>query len=92
MSIIDTILDLIIWTINNVLIKIFPDSYQGLDPNTFSNYVFSGFTFLSNGFNFIEYFIALKLILVLVGIILLAEPLLHLAYKPVMWLIKFIRG
>jgi hypothetical protein len=91
MSILDFLIDIIIFFLNNTL-GLLPEQFSGFELSAFNEILYSiSFNFI-NGFNFIEYFFPVKLIFTLLGIILIAEILLHFGFKGIKYVLNLIRG
>lgn len=91
MSISDIFLNLIIWIINNSILKL-PGSISVLPLQTLQTNLASFLTTLQNAFAFIDNFIPLGLLFGLLGAIIVAEIAQHLGWKGMKWLINVFRG
>jgi hypothetical protein len=92
MSIADTIIDIIISFFNGTILKILPVDIGGFSVNQFTTGFTAGATQLATSWKFIDNFLDLKLLFGLAFIILSAEILLHMGFKPLKWVINIFRG
>ena len=91
MSILDFIINIIIWFLNNTTGKL-PTEFSSFPINTFSDYFTNGVNSLLTSFNFLELFLPIKLIFILLGVIIIAEILLHFGFKGIKYIINLLRG
>lgn len=86
------ILDIIIFVLDNTILRMLPVEISGLSLNYFDS-IFSGLTTtLSSSFNLINNFVALRLLFFLFGFIIVAEILLHFGFKSIKYAINLFRG
>lgn len=91
MSILDFVINIIIWFLDNTIGKL-PAEFGGLSLNTFSSYITDGTSAFLTSFNFIELFLPIKLIFILLGVIIIAEIILHFGFKGIKYVINLLRG
>lgn len=91
MSILDFLINIIIWFLDNTVGKL-PTEFSGFPLADFSNNITAGFTSFASSFNFIELFFPLNTLFILLGVIIVAEILLHFGFKGVKYIINLIRG
>lgn len=91
MSILDVLINIVLFFINNTL-GILPEQFSAFPLISFNKILDSIAINFSTSFNFIEYFLPVKLIFTLLGVILVAEILLHFGFKGIKWVINIIRG
>lgn len=92
MSVVDLLLDTIIFLLNNTILKILPDQFSGLSLSDFDSYFQSMYSSLLTSWNFVSNFIDIHLLLVLAGVIITAEVLLHFGFKGIKYIINVFRG
>lgn len=86
------ILDTIIFVINNTILRILPVEVSGLSINQFSTYMEGITNTLATSFNFINNFVDVKLLFLLLAFIIIAEVLLHFGFKSVKYIVNLFRG
>lgn len=91
MSISDIFLNIIIWIVNNSVLKL-PESISALPLQTIQTNLASFITSLGASFSFINHFIPLGLIFSLLGAIIVAEIAQHLGWKGIKYIINVFRG
>lgn len=91
MSVADIIINIVIWTLQNTLLKM-PTSTTALSLSNLQSQLTVFMTTLSSSFNFINYFIPLDLLFWLFGAIIFAEIALHLGWKGIKFIINIFRG
>lgn len=91
MSILDFIINIIIFFLNNTL-GLLPEQFSGFGISQFNSVLYSITSTFLNGFNFIENFLPVKLIFSLLGVILIAEVFLHFGFKGIKYVLNLIRG
>lgn len=91
MSILDFIIDIVTWFLDNTVGKL-PTEFSGFPLNTFSSYITDGTSSFLTSFNFIELFLPIKLIFILLGVIIIAEIILHFGFKGIKYIVNLLRG
>jgi hypothetical protein len=91
MSIIDTFLNLIIWVVNNTILKL-PSDISGLSISTIqSNLNDYAITFAS-AYGFIDHLLPIGLLMILFGTVIVSEVAMHLGWKGMKYIINLFRG
>lgn len=91
MSIADIFLNLIIWIIDNTVLRL-PESISVLSIQTLQNNLASFMSTFQSAFSFINNFIPIGLVFGLLGAIVVAEITQHLVWKGMKWIINVFRG
>jgi len=91
MSILDFLINIVIWFLDNTVGKL-PTEFSGLSLNDFSNILTDGINTFTSSFNFLELFIPIKMLFILLGIIIVAEILLHFGFKGIKYILNLMRG
>lgn len=91
MSIIDTFLNLIIWVMNNSILKL-PESISALPISTIQSNLSEYMTRFSSAYGFIDHLVPVGLLMALLGAIIVAEVALHLGWKGLKYIINVFRG
>lgn len=91
MSILDFLINIVLFFINSTA-GILPNEFSGFSLSQFENILNSISTTFITSFNFIENFLPIQLIFTLLGIIIIAEILLHFGFKATKWIINIVRG
>ena len=92
MGVADTILSVIIFALNNTVLRFFPEQYSWLPIDNFNAQFTTAYSTFLGTFNFVENFIPLALLFSVVSVIIIAEILLHAGWKPLKWVINVFRG
>lgn len=92
MSILDALLSVVIWLVQNTLIGVLPSEFSGLPINTFANNLNSISSNFINSFGFINAFVDLKYLFLCISIVVTAEILLHFGFKGIKYIINLVRG
>ena len=91
MSISDIFLNLIIWIVNNSLLKM-PESISALPISTIQTKLTDYFQAFASAYGFTEHLLPIGLIMSLFGTIIVAEVALHLGWKGIKYIINVFRG
>lgn len=91
MSIIDTFLDLMIWIVNNTILKL-PESISALPITTIQSTLNNYAETFASAYGFIDHLVPIGLLMILFATIISADVLLHLGWKGTKFLINVFRG
>lgn len=91
MSLVDWFISIWVWLIDNTLGRL-PEEYADFPLSRFQLLADSAFSSVVNAWSLAENFIPIKLILILTGVIIFAEIMLHFGWKAIKYLITLIRG
>lgn len=91
MSILDFFINIITWFLNNTIGRL-PESFSGLSLSDFSSAFSENIDAFSSAFNFIEMFFPLKLLFIFLGVVIVAEIMLHFGFKAIKYVINVLRG
>jgi hypothetical protein len=91
MSVADILINIVIWLLQNSLLKM-PTSIEALPLATLQTNLTSFTSTMANSFNFINYFLPVGLLFSLFGAIIFAEISLHLGWKGIKFIINVFRG
>ena len=91
MSIIDIFLNLIIWIVNNTILKL-PESISALPISTIQSTLNDYATTFASAYGFADHLLPIGLIMILFGAIIVAEVALHLGWKGMKYIINVFRG
>jgi hypothetical protein len=91
MSISDIFLNVIIWIVNNSILKL-PESISALPISTIQTTLNDYFQAFASAYGFIDHLIPIGLIMSLFGAIIVAEIALHLGWKGMKFIINLFRG
>jgi len=91
MSILDFLISIIVWFLDNTVGKL-PTEFSDLSLNDFSNTITNGLDSFASSFNFVEMFIPLNTLFILLGVVIVAEILLHFGFKGIKYILNLIRG
>ncbi|MDD3085302.1 MAG: hypothetical protein PHU32_05450 [Candidatus ainarchaeum sp.] len=88
----DFLISTLIAILDNTILRFFPVEIQGLPIGEFESLFHDVFSTFSSSFDMIQYFFDIGLLFKLLGIIMLAEFLLHFGFKGIKYLINLVRG
>lgn len=91
MSIIDIFLNLIIWILNNTILKL-PESISALPISTIQSTLYNYAETFASAYGFVDHLIPVGLVMILLGAIIVAEVALHLGWKGMKYIINLFRG
>ena len=91
MSILDFFINIITWVLNNTIGRL-PENFSGFSLADFSSSFSQNIDAFSSAFNFIEMFFPLKLLFIFLGVVILAEIMLHFGFKAIKYVINVLRG
>lgn len=91
MSIIDTFLNLIIWVVNNTILKL-PSDISGLSISTIQSNLNDYATTFASAYGFIDHLLPIGLLMILFGAIIVSEVAMHLGWKGMKYIINIFRG
>lgn len=91
-SIADNLINVIIFVIQNTLLKILPVEISGFSISTFSSTFANATADLITAWKFINHFFPMDFLLSLLGIIITAEIILHFGFKGIKYIINVFRG
>ena len=90
--VLDFLIDVLITILDNTILRFFPTELSGFPIGQFqSGFHDLIFTF-SNSFDIIQVYFNINLLLILLGVILTAEFMLHFGFKGIKYLINLVRG
>lgn len=89
--ILDNLINLILWVLNNWLLPLFPSNLPFLDFNNFVLMLENLKTDIVYAFSFLGKIFPIDLLLALILVVITAEILLF-GFKSVMWIINIVRG
>jgi hypothetical protein len=90
--VLDFIISVIILILNNTFLRFFPTEIDGFSIGQFQSGFHDFVITFANSFNIIQVYFDLHLLLLLLGVILTAEFMLHFGFKGIKYLINVIRG
>lgn len=90
--VLDFFISVIILIIDNTIVRFFPEEIPGLTLTQFESGFDSLVSGFQNAFNLLQSFFNIELLFGLLGVIFLAEFMLHFGFKGIKWLINVIRG
>lgn len=88
----DFLISVLIAILDNTILRFFPVEISGLPIGEFESLFHNVFSTFSSSFDMIQYFFDIGLLFKLLGIIILAEFLLHFGFKGIKYLINLVRG
>ena len=91
MSIIDTFLNVIIWIVDNTILKM-PESISALPISTIQSTLTNYAETFASAYGFIDHLVPIGLLMILFGAIITAEVALHLGWKGMKYIINVFRG
>jgi hypothetical protein len=91
-SVANILIDVIIFVLNNTILRILPTEISNFSLQTFSGYISSGASNLITSWSFINNFFPVNFLLSLLGIIIVAEITLHFGFKGIKYIINVFRG
>lgn len=91
MSILDWIITFVVWLLENTIGR-FPDEFAEFSLASLQGILDASFSTLTQAFSLVSAFLPIKLILTLLGVIIVAEILLHFGWKAIKYVIQLIRG
>ena len=91
MSIIDTFLDVMIWIVNNTILKL-PESITALPITTIQSTLNNYAETFASAYGFIDHLIPIGLLMILFSAIIISEVALHLGWKGMKYIINVFRG
>jgi len=91
MSIIDTFLNVIIWIVNNTILKL-PESVSGISISTIQSTLTNYAETFASAYGFIDHLIPIGLLMILFATIITAEVAMHLGWKGMKFIINIFRG
>ena len=92
MSVSETLIDVIIFIMNNTLLNVLPVEVSGFSLSTFTSYFTNATSSLISSWSFINNFFPVGLLISLLGIIIVAEIALHFGFKGIKYIINVFRG
>ena len=91
MSILDFFINIITWFLNNTIGRL-PENFSGFSLADFSSSFSQNINAFSSAFNFIEMFFPLKLLFIFLGVVIVAEIMLHFGFKAIKYVVNVLRG
>lgn len=88
---IDILINIISAIVENIA-NVLPVEVGGLSVNDFANNFYRGFLQFADSFNFIESFLPINLVFILLVIVIVLELLSSFVVRGVFWVIRTIRG
>ena len=92
MSAADILINVVIWLMQNTLLRVLPTSISAMSIQDVQNSIFNFKTAIFSGYNFTSHFMNMKLLFSLLGAIIIAEVALHFGWKGMKWIINVVRG
>jgi len=90
--VLDFLISIVILVIDNTIVRFFPEEIPGLSLTQFESAFDNFYSGFQSSFNLIQSFFNIELLFGLLGVIFLAEFMLHFGFKGIKWLINVIRG
>jgi len=90
--VLDFFISIIILIIDNTIVRFFPSEIPGITLSEFENSFNALYSNFQSAFNLVQSFFDIELLFGLLGVIFLAEFMLHFGFKGIKWLINIIRG